>query len=67
MASQLSLHCPGDLLGEVNNVVIIEASHGDPTVSRHVNVRLLSESPGLRRGKTGEAGGGTCVRPWHSH
>ena len=45
-----------DTLGKVVNVAAVEAGHGNTTVGRHVNVRLLRKRLGLGLSEAGEAG-----------
>ena len=41
--------------GKVIDVVSIEASHGDPSITRHVDVRLLGKGLSLSRVQPGKA------------
>ena len=54
-SSELALHRLAHALREVVDVVGVQASHGNTTISSHVNVCLLSQSLGLRLRETGEA------------
>ena len=44
---KVSLNSPGDALSEVVDVATVQAGHGYPTISGHVDMGLLGESLGL--------------------
>ena len=49
VSSKLAFDCLGDRLGEVLNVVAVQAGHRDATICSHVDVCLFSKSLGLSR------------------
>ena len=51
---KVSLHDLRNTLSKVVNVTPVKAGHRYPTISGHVDVSLLSECFGLRRGQAGE-------------